>query len=453
MCVWFPQWPLQCLQSKPLGLETPQNHDDSATDRSLLRKIALDYYAYSSLVGLEESTAVESIWLDISSNEELWGGEHPLSETILAEMARRGLQVRVAIADSWGAAWAVSHYGGDKITLIPAGQQAKWLAPLPIAALRVSETIRQALCALGILKIDQLMRLPRESLSSRFGKELIQRLDQALGFAPEILTAERSVEPLFVEWLFEEPVSDRQSIDHVCSVLLERLLKFLDERHAGLRELSCRWLGTAAEPTLLRLLRPTTDRRHLLALLRLQCEQRVFFSGIHGVRMEVVEMGFLSVRQTSLFGDEIDAKNPQALAELVDRLSLRLGHEAVLRLRMIPDSQPEFACESSAWLKDPRVQKREPIANLSRLRCRPLCLFRSPKPIFVRGALETTGLPSSVNQSAVTHISGPERIETGWWRGLDIKRDYYRIRLANGSTLWAFVDCDTGFWFQQGLFL
>jgi protein ImuB len=57
-----------------------------------------------------------------------------------------------------------------------------------------------------------------------------------------------------------------------------------------------------------------------------------------------------------------------------------------------------------------------------------------------------------VNQSSVIRISGPERIESGWWRGLDMKRDYYRFDLSNGARLWAFCDLNSGGWFLHGLF-
>lgn len=429
---------------------------DPAADLRRLRELAVFCQAYSPLVGLEEGSAPESIWLDISGSEALFGGELGLAETLQSQLAQQKIQIRVAIADTWGAAWAVSHFGNAAISVVPAGEQKKWLFSLPVAALRLSDVIQQSLQALSVATIGQLLRLPRASLPSRFGNELVRRADQALGLAPEILTVHQLAEPLFSEWLFEEPVSDRQSLDHVCEILLERLLVKLDERRAGLRELACHWLGTVAEPTLLRLLRPTTNRRHLQNLLRLQCEQRIFTSGVHGVRMEVAEIGLPPVRQATLFGDDADDRHPQALAELVDRLSIRLGRQAVLRPRLDSDPQPEFACQSVPWLDEPRLD--EPVfhqagimPSASRLRCRPLRLLRTPQPLSMQ-AVSAQGLPSRVNQSNVVRISGPERIETGWWRGADVKRDYYSLDLANGATLWIFLDRDTRHWFLHGVF-
>ncbi len=425
---------------------------DPAADRSRLQELAHHCQIYSPLVGIEEAPSPESLWLDISGSEVLFGGERGLAEKLRDDLARQGIQVRVAVADAWGAAWGISHYGETEISLVPPGQQTNWLSSLPIAALRITSSVKQSLQSLDVMTIGQLLRIPRASLPSRFGKELVRRIDQALGLAPELLQAERLAEPVFEEWLFEEPVSDRQTLDQICEVLLERLLTRLVASRAGLRELACHWLGTVTEPTRLRLLRPTTEKRHLTELLRLQNQQRVFMSGVQGVRMEVVEVGLPPLRQATLFGDDTGDEHPQALAELVDRLSMRLGRQAVLRPRLIPDPQPEFAFESVPWLDSPASTEKEAIGIASHLRCRPLRLLRSPQPLVVQ-QFSTEGLPIRIQRSTVIRASGPERIEVGWWRGLDVKRDYYRLSLANGAILWAFVDRDTGDWFLHGLFV
>ena len=131
---------------------------------------------------------------------------------------------------------------------------------------------------------------------------------------------------------------------------------------------------------------------------------------------------------------------------------MRLGRQAVLRPRLVPDPQPEFAFESVPWLDPQASARQETTVIASQLRCRPLRLLRSPQPLAVQ-QFSTEGLPTLVQRSTVIRTSGPERIEVGWWRGLDVKRDYYRLSLANGAILWAFVDRDTGNWFLHGLFV
>jgi len=455
---------------------------DPDADVYALRQLALHCQRYSPLTGLEDGAAPESLWLDIAGSEQLFGGETGLVETMRADFAQQGLQTRIAIADSWGAAWAVSHFGDMTASLVPASRQSEALSALPVASLRIANAVVESLRVLDVVTIGQLMRLSRSSLPSRFGQELVQRLDQALGLAPELLTAERSVEPISAQWLFEEPISDRLTLDRVCEVLLERLLTTLDQRQVGLRELVCEWVGAIAEPTLLRLLRPTTDRRHWFEMFRLQCEQRVFEAAVNGVRMQAAEIGLPAIRQRTLFGNDPHENHTQVLTELVDRLTIRLGPQAVLRVRLVPDPQPEFACESTSWLEE-EVEQVAAVAGKKRssslkltttavklkpgprssqlalagvepspeLCCRPLRLLRSPRTLSIQ-TFSAGGLPTRVNHSPVIRISRPERIETGWWRGLDIKRDYYRLDLAVGTGLWVFINRNTADWFLHGLF-
>ena len=424
--------------------------NDPAADRARLQALALHCQRYSPLVGLEDKPAPESLWLDISGCEALFGDEQGLTEALRTDLAQQGIHVRIAIADTWGAAWGVSHFADPGITLVPIAGQTKALAPLAVAALRLPGSVVDSLRSLEVSTVGQIMQLPRASLPSRFGKELVRRLDQALGLAPELLTAERLAEPLSTEWRFEEPVMDRQTVVHVCEVLLERLLTILDARRAGLREFVCYWLGTVTESTSLRLLRPTTERRHLLDLVRLQCERRVFTSGIHGVRMEVVEMGMPVVRQTMLFADETHDQHPQALCELVERLSSHLGSAAVLRTRLEPDPLPECSSLYVPWLNEHSIASGTQLVH-SRLRCRPLRLLRVPRSLCIE-QYSRDGLPTRIERSSVVRVSGPERIEAGWWRGVDAKRDYYRLDLSNGASLWAFCDRISGCWFLHGLF-
>jgi protein ImuB len=71
-------------------------------------------------------------------------------------------------------------------------------------------------------------------------------------------------------------------------------------------------------------------------------------------------------------------------------------------------------------------------------------------------AIAPDGPPQQVTWAGhshrVTKTWGPERIETGWWRGALVRRDYYRIELAGGLWLWGFRNLSEGGWFVQGLF-
>ena len=48
-------------------------------------------------------------------------------------------------------------------------------------------------------------------------------------------------------------------------------------------------------------------------------------------------------------------------------------------------------------------------------------------------------------------LRGPERIESGWWDGADVSRDYYLARIDDGGQGWVFHDRRDGSWYLQGL--
>jgi protein ImuB len=52
----------------------------------------------------------------------------------------------------------------------------------------------------------------------------------------------------------------------------------------------------------------------------------------------------------------------------------------------------------------------------------------------------------------VTSSCGPERIETGWWRGQDVRRDYYAVATQAGSRFWIFRRREDSRWFLHGCF-
>src|SRR5262249_45009148 len=141
---------------------------------------------YSPLVGLEEGAEPQSLLLNVTSCADCFGGEDRLLQRAARELAGEGWNTRLALADTVGAPWAVAHYGGKPATaLAPAGQMEVVLRPLLVAALRLPAETLDLLGRLGIERVEQLLALPRAGLVSRFGPELLDRLDQALGRMPE----------------------------------------------------------------------------------------------------------------------------------------------------------------------------------------------------------------------------------------------------------------------------
>ena len=50
-------------------------------------------------------------------------------------------------------------------------------------------------------------------------------------------------------------------------------------------------------------------------------------------------------------------------------------------------------------------------------------------------------------------LDGPERIESGWWDGGDVTRDYFLAESPSGSRYWIYRECRMDRrWFLHGIF-
>ena len=131
----------------------------------------------------------------------LFGGEEALAPAVLNELNELGYRACVAIADTVGAAWALAAASEATTTpwlVLPPGDTAA-LAALPLSCLRLDAETLGLFAQLGLTRIEELLRLPRASLTSRFGERLLWRLDQLLGAAAETIVPHRPPPAFLVE--------------------------------------------------------------------------------------------------------------------------------------------------------------------------------------------------------------------------------------------------------------
>ncbi|REJ66178.1 MAG: DNA polymerase Y family protein [Planctomycetota bacterium] len=487
---------------------------DAAADRAMLEQLAGWCQRFSPLVALdiaEEKGARETaasgpqgLLLDVTGLPSLFGGEGAFARQIVRDFSREGWYVRVALADTAGTAWAMAHYGGGRTAvgrtvadrrshrgsklprevpqIVPAGQSLAALAPLPVAALRLSEATVTRLASLGLITIGQVAELPRAALASRFDEELLRRLDEALGSREEATPAEHAAEPLVAACRFPAPTDRREVLEFAWQDLIDQLCRQLVQRGEGALRLECSLELEAGEPLLISLstYRPVADARHLKDLLRLRWERQPLDQAAWRIEVSVPLTAPLERRQQTLFdattthsggpGGEFTGQTTQrAVATLIDRLSSRLGREAVLSARLTGDAVPEYAS-----LTRPLSGQR-PLRTTARHRssrqpqqpakrpagARPLWLVPRPLRVPVVATVvvaehEREGTPIRFRLRGTDHVVarcwGPERIETGWWRGAAVRRDYYRVETTTGLRFWLFRCLRQQAWFLHGMF-
>jgi protein ImuB len=160
----------------------------------------------------------------------------------------------------------------------------------------------------------------------------------------------------------------------------------------------------------------------------------------------------LEEHQAKLFDLGTASQHTQQTADLIDRLASRLGRDRILAVRLLAEAQPERAYRYESLVAKRRNTRRSPPRDLPP---RPLQLLRRPVRL-AAVAIVPDGpplhftLPSG--QQRVARSWGPERIQTGWWRGQPIHRDYYRVETTTGTRYWLFRRRTDGAWFLHGVF-
>ena len=458
--------PLSTLHSSPAPRLFP--HDPLA-DREALEALAEWSARFGPIVGLEDSAAPESLLLDVTGLAHLFGGEAALAERIVHDLALRGLTVRVAVADTLGAAWATAHFHSafinhqSSIINLPPGGTLPALRPLPVAALRIPEETVELLRQLGIDRIGQLEALPRRELSSRFGPQLLARWDQAIGRLAEPVPVHVQPPKLEAHWSPEHPTARREAIEAALEQLIGQVARQLARLGRGAVRLECRLdcsSGSSGRSAQVRvsvgLFRPTASAGHLSSLARMQFERLRLPGPLSAMQVTAATTAPLLEDQQELFfhGDGSSRRHAHYLADLIDRLSSRLGRRSVLRARLVSDAQPELAWRYEAIVEGSR--RRAPRRQTpTELPPRPLRLLRRPVALAVTSVLPD-GPPARFQFSGRSHRIanswGPERIETGWWRNRTVGRDYYQIETTTGGRYWLFRRLRDGRWFLHGTF-
>jgi protein ImuB len=427
---------------------------DAQADERCLQQLARWALRYGPTV---QALPPDTLLVDVTGCQRLFGGDAALARAARQGLADQGFAANVAVADTLGAAYAIAWTGRDPVVVAPVGQAAAYLAPLPPAALRLPEMIVSRLAALGIRTIGDLLMLPRRELPARFGPVLVERLQQALGERAEPLEQISAEYQPQADTAFEHPTTDMPLLRSVITTLLERIFADLQRAGHALLAIDCILYHEGASPTVLQLALARASRavRHVHQLLNERLEQLPRPQPVTALRVIVRQTSRWRGRQSALFTPE-QADDPGARAALLDRLVTRLGRHAVLRPKLAADHQPERAARFQPLLPPTQDRSAHPTpAGALPGAPRPVRLLRAPEPIRVIARVPDgppTWLHWHGREQVIAAADGPERIETGWWRGPDVRRDYFRVVTEGGEQLWLFHAFDDECWYVHGIF-
>jgi len=403
----------------------------------------------------------DGLFLDITGLAHLWGGEAALTKDLVARLGRNGIPVRVAVADTPGAAWALAHFSPEGVIVAPVGETA-CLDPLPAAALRLAPADAAQIARLGIHTIGALAALPREQVTRRFGTGAVMRLDQALGRIGEALTFRRPPNPWLARLDFADPISAPEDLVRVTCDITTRLARRLEAEGQGARrfDLTFHRCDGVARTLTIGLALPGRDVAAVARLFAPKLETVDPGFGLDAATLTADGVEPLGPRQASWDRADASIEAEEAVAALVDRLTNRLGQDALWRADAFPSHDPERAVRRSPPLSPAQGQDWDPD------RPRPVRLLRRPEPIEVMAPIPDD--PPVIFRwrgvrRRVRRAEGPERLAEEWWRRPyeDISpsrvRDYYRVEDEAGARFWLFRDGlyqknEKPGWWMHGLF-
>ena len=449
--------------------------------------------------------APNSLLIDITGCAHLYGGEEPMLAQVQDDCAQLGLSVQAGVADTVGAAWALARYAGQpgaqlrsgdaidqearatrsravkrrhwerggaapRVGELPAqsyriaqpGQTYAALSDLPVAALRLSEGSKTQLLRLGIRKIGDLLGQPRAGLARRFGRDLVMRLDQAMGHQPEPVSPAAPPPRFAVRLSFPEPIGLEEDVLAALDRLLPRLCQRLKDKSQGARVVRLQAFRTdhSMQELEVGLARASDDPHRIRPLLAMKLGDLVSDYGFDLLRVEAPLTEHLSSRQMTGHaeaGRQVADRlaRSTAMDDLLGRIGARIGLERITRVHPAESHIPEksHSILAAAWSEP--FSEPWPDYQLDR----PALLWR-PEPVT---APDTPAVPRGFRwrgrSLTLHHARGPERLAPEWW--LDDPdwrsgtRDYWDIICAEGDRLWLFYahgGAISSGWFCHGSF-
>ena len=382
--------------------------------------------------GADNCTA---LWLEIGASRQLfgqlYGQDGALRERIAAELTALGYSHHLGIALTPQSAALLARAGLSTVAHTRAQLQQQ-LEPLPLTLLALPGEQIAALQSAGLRCIGEILALPEASIAQRFGPGTSLYLRYLRGEAHQPQRCIKVPARFDSRCEFAAAITSNTALLFPLQRLLSGLQGYLRCRDRAVQRYTLCLEHHRRAPTRLQisLTRPSSDATQLLTLARERLATTVLVAPVQGLKLEAHELLQPLVLQSDLFSRA--AQQSEQLQQVIDRCAARLGAAAVQTLRGTTDHRPERAWQMvTAQVLAPG----KTLTVMPSTPTRPCWLLPEPQRI---------DKPQEL-------LAGPERIESGWWDGADVARDYYLVRDQRGAQLWVFHDLRSGGWHVHGV--
>ncbi len=416
-----------------------------------LQRLALCAQRFTPRVSLAPP---DGLLLEVKGSLHLFGGMAGLRLAIAQECRRLELPYVLALAPTPLAALAAAR-AGRAITITDPGQLTGQLAPLPLATLRWPQEVLERLVRMGVRTVGEVLRLPRAGFARRFGAAQLATLDALTGRIADLRAVFRVPERFRRRRELTCELENHQAILTALAPLFAELGSFLTARQCGVVQLECRLTHRHSPPTrcCLRLAAASADVERLAQLLAEHLGALSLPEAVRGCELRSAAVVPYRPERRGLWqpGEHGGESAASDASGLIERLRTRLGEGAVHGLTLLEGHRPEKAwgmTEPPAPAGNGPAKSGAAASGVAgRGSARPLWLLPAPQPLAMHDGLpRRRGLQLRL-------IAGPERIETGWWDGGEIARDYYTATDLHGVRLWVYRERAAPHgWFLHGVF-
>lgn len=382
-------------------------------------------YRFSSHVSLHYPRV---LLMEVESCFGLFGPWPRFEARLREELTALGFRHRIVTAPTPVAARVLANvHDGLAVPDMPTLRDL--LGQLPVTRAGLAPEVATAFTRMGVRTVQQVLALPRNGLARRFPAEVLHHLDSLCGDRPLVLDFYTPPDTFDVRIELNFDVESHQALLFPLRRLTADLAAFLAGRDSGVQRFALHLEHAEVPDSLVQvgLLSAEREAAMLFELARGRLEQVQVVAPVHAVRLVARDLPRFVPEHRQLFDERPQQTLPWE--QLRERLRARLGDDAVQGLCARADHRPEHA-----W--QPLVAGRASQASVGALR--PGWLLRQPQ------VLSDTG---------VRLLAGPERIESGWWDGQDVRRDYYLVETRGGQRAWVYRAAgETGAFQVQGWF-
>lgn len=427
--------------------ELPEPQRPAHQAHSLLQRLCLSAQQFTSLVSIEMPNA---LLMEIQGSVKLFGSLAVLHAGIDAAWSRLSLRAHGATAPTTLAALWLAR-AGQQVCIEDPGLLAGALAPLSIDCTSWDSERLQTLRAMGVTRIGELLRLPRSGVSRRLSPAAVLDLDIALARQAAPRRAFVPRQRFRGRCDFETEIETVAYLQKALEPVIEHCAQFLRERQAGVQalELKLRHRALPVTRVPVGLASITGERRRLTDVLDEKLSRLELPAPVRGMELISGSLQPLSADSLDAFAGlrGVGGRSPDTAPQLVERLRARLGEHAVYGVRSIAEHRPE-----AAWQRVHELRLTS-AANVGDVRVGGVRATDMPRPVWLLDApvLLSTDQQQSPHGGLILD-QGPERIESGWWDGKGVARDYYIARPNHGARWWVFQERQTKRWYLHGVF-